>query len=345
MSAILHTGAATFTRRHLTALMLVFSVLAAAPAVAFAQSDPLPSWNDGPVKKSITDFVTRVTTQGSPDFVPEPERIATFDNDGTLWCEMPFYFQMAFAFDRIKAMAPQHPEWKTKEPFRSLLKGDIATAAKAGEKGLLAVVAATHSGMTVPQFDALVGDWIKTARHPRFKRPYNELVYQPMLEVLAYLRANGFKTFIVSGGGMDFMRPWAPAAYGIPPEQIVGSSGVTQFRLNKDGKGELFKTAKVDFIDDGPGKPVGINRNIGRRPIIAFGNSDGDLQMLQYTTSGTGARLGVYVHHDDAVREYAYDRKSQIGKLDKGLDEAPKRGWPVISMKNDWKVIFPFEMQ
>lgn len=332
-------------RNALRSVTLAGAILFATLAAGSAQTDPLPSWNDGAVKKSIIDFVTRVTTQGSPDFVSEPERIATFDNDGTLWCEMPFYFQMAFAFDRIKAMAPQHPEWKTKEPFRSLLKGDIATAAKAGEKGLLAVVAATHSGMTVPQFDALVSDWIKTARHPRFKRRYNELVYQPMLEVLAYLRANGFKTFIVSGGGMDFMRPWAPAAYGIPPEQIVGSSGVTQFRLNKDGKGELFKTAKVDFIDDGPGKPVGINRNIGRRPIIAFGNSDGDLQMLQYTTSGTGARLGVYVHHDDAVREYAYDRKSQIGRLDKGLDEAPKWGWPVISMKNDWKVIFPFEIR
>jgi phosphoglycolate phosphatase-like HAD superfamily hydrolase len=330
-------------RNPLRSLALAGAILFAALAAVSAQTDPLPSWNDGAVKKAITDFVTRVTTQGSPDFVPEAERIATFDNDGTLWVEQPYYFQMAFAFDRLKAMAPQHPEWKTKEPFRSLLKGDVATAAKAGEKGLLAVVAATHSGMTVPQFEVLVSDWIKTARHPRFKRPYNELVYQPMLEVLAYLRANSFKTFIVSGGGMDFMRPWAPAAYGIPPQQIVGSSGVTEFRLNKDGRGELVKTAKVDFIDDGPGKPVGINRNIGRQPIIAFGNSDGDLQMLQYTTSGTGARLGVYVHHDDAVREYAYDRKSRIGKLDKGLDEAPKWGWPVISMKNDWKVIFPFE--
>jgi phosphoglycolate phosphatase-like HAD superfamily hydrolase len=332
-------------RNPLRSLTLAGAILFATLAAVSAQTDPLPSWNDGVVKRAITDFVTRVTTPGSPDFVPEAERIATFDNDGTLWCEMPFYFQMAFAFDRLRAMAPQHPEWKTKEPFRSLLKGDVATAAKAGEKGLLAVVAATHSGMTVPQFEVLVSDWIKTARHPRFKRPYNELVYQPMLEVLAYLRANGFRTFIVSGGGMDFMRPWAPAAYGIPPQQIVGSSGVTQFRLNKDGKGELVKTAKVDFIDDGPGKPVGINRNIGRQPIIAFGNSDGDLQMLQYTTSGTGARLGVYVHHDDAVREYAYDRKSQIGKLDKGLDQAPKWGWQVTSMKNDWKVIFPFEMK
>jgi phosphoglycolate phosphatase-like HAD superfamily hydrolase len=339
------TDGPRLARRCLTVLTFALLVLAAAHGAAVSQTDPLPSWNEGAAKKSITDFVARVTTQGSPDFVPVEERIATFDNDGTLWCEQPFYFQMAFAFDRVREMAPQHPDWKTKEPFRSLLKGDVATAAKAGEKGLLAVVAATHSGMTVPQFDAQVRDWIKTARHPRFKRPYNELIYLPMLEVLTYLRANGFKTFIVSGGGMDFMRPWAPAAYGIPPEQIVGSSGVTQFRLNKEGKGELFKTAKVDFIDDGPGKPVGINRNIGRQPIIAFGNSDGDLQMLQYTSSGSGARLGLFVHHDDAVREYAYDRKSRIGKLDKGLDEAPKWGWPVISMKRDWKAIFPFEKQ
>ncbi|MGE3988923.1 HAD family hydrolase [Pseudorhodoplanes sp.] len=332
-------------RRLAGAIAIAVSFVLAIASPIHAQTDPLPSWNDGAAKKAIIDLVTRTTTQGSADFVPEPERIATFDNDGTLWCEMPFYFQMAFAFDRIKAMAPQHPEWKTKQPFKALLQGDVATAAKAGEKGLLAIVAATHSGMTVPQFEGEVREWIRTARHPRFKRPYNELIYQPMLEVLNYLRANGFKTFIVSGGGMDFMRPWAPAAYGIPPQQIVGSSGVTQFRLNKEGKGELFKTAKVDFIDDGPGKPVGINRNIGRQPIIAFGNSDGDLQMLQYTSSGSGARLGLFVHHDDAVREYAYDRKSQIGKLDKGLNEAPKWGWPIISMKNDWKVIFPFEKQ
>jgi phosphoglycolate phosphatase-like HAD superfamily hydrolase len=327
----------------LKAMMLAGAVLVTALSAVFAQGDPLPSWNESGPKKAIIDLVTRVTTQGSPDFVPEPERIATFDNDGTLWCEQPFYFQMAFAFDRIKEMAPQHPEWKTKQPFAALLKGDVKTAASAGEKGLLAIIMATHSGMTVTEFDAEVRDWIKTARHPRFKRPYNELIYQPMLEVLTYLRANGFKTFILSGGGIDFMRPWAPAAYGIPPEQIVGSSGVVQFRLNKQGKGELFKTAKVDFIDDGPGKPVGIYRNIGRWPIIAFGNSDGDLQMLQYTTSGSGLRLGLYVHHDDAEREYAYDRKSRIGRLDKGLDEAPKWGWQVISMKRDWKVIFPFE--
>jgi len=327
----------------LVSALLIAATMLLAGYPAFAQTDPLPSWNDGAPKKAIIDLVTRVTTQGSPDFVPVDERIATFDNDGTLWCEQPFYFQMAFAFDRIKAMAPQHPEWKTKQPFAALLKGDVATAAKAGEKGLLAIIMATHSGMTVPAFEAEVREWIKTARHPRFKRPYNELIYQPMLEVLNYLRANGFRTFIVSGGGIDFMRPWAPAAYGIPPEQIVGSSGVVQFRLDGQGKGELIKTAKVDFIDDGPGKPVGIYRNIGRWPIIAFGNSDGDLQMLQYTSSGSGARLGLYVHHDDAVREYAYDRKSQIGRLDKGLDEAPKWGWQVISMKRDWKVIFPFE--
>jgi phosphoglycolate phosphatase-like HAD superfamily hydrolase len=327
----------------LVSALLIAATMLLAACPAFAQTDPLPSWNDGAPKKAIIDFVARVTTQGSPDFVPVEERIATFDNDGTLWCEQPFYFQMAFAFDRLKAMAPQHPEWKTKQPFAALLKGDVGTAAKAGEKGLLAVVVATHSGMTVPAFEAEVREWIKTARHPRFKRPYNELIYQPMLEVLNYLRANGFRTFIVSGGGIDFMRPWAPAAYGIPPEQIVGSSGVVQFRLDGQGKGELIKTAKVDFIDDGPGKPVGIYRNIGRWPIIAFGNSDGDLQMLQYTSSGSGARLGLYVHHDDAVREYAYDRKSQIGRLDKGLDEAPKWGWQVISMKRDWKVIFPFE--
>jgi len=327
----------------LVSALLIAATMLLAGYPAFAQTDPLPSWNDGAPKKAIIDLVTRVTTQGSPDFVPVDERIATFDNDGTLWCEQPFYFQMAFAFDRIKAMAPQHPEWKTKQPFAALLKGDVATAAKAGEKGLLAIIMATQSGMTVPAFEAEVREWIKTARHPRFKRPYNELIYQPMLEVLNYLRANGFRTFIVSGGGIDFMRPWAPAAYGIPPEQIVGSSGVVQFRLDGQGKGELIKTAKVDFIDDGPGKPVGIYRNIGRWPIIAFGNSDGDLQMLQYTSSGSGARLGLYVHHDDAVREYAYDRKSQIGRLDKGLDEAPKWGWQVISMKRDWKVIFPFE--
>ncbi|MGB7160621.1 MAG: HAD family hydrolase, partial [Tepidisphaeraceae bacterium] len=316
-----------------------FIVLFLLSGALHAQTDPLPSWNDGPSKKAITAFVAKVTTEGSPDFVKPAERIATFDNDGTLWCEQPMYFQVLFAFDRIKAMAEKGqggqggPEWKDREPYKSVLAGDMKGLAAAGEKGLLEIMGTTHAGMTTEEFSAIVRDWMKTAHHPKYKRPYNQCVYQPMLELLAYLRANGFKTFIVSGGGIDFMRPWAPAAYGIPPEQIVGSSGVVQFRLLKDRKSELFKTAKVDFIDDGPGKPVGIYRNIGRRPIIAFGNSDGDLQMLQYTTSGSGARLGLYVHHDDAEREYAYDRKSQIGKLDKGLDEAPKWGWPVISMK------------
>jgi phosphoglycolate phosphatase-like HAD superfamily hydrolase len=329
-----------FTRRTAIALLGAAGLALSVPA-AHAQSDPLPSWNEGPVKKAIVDFVARVTTPGSPYHVPAEMRIATFDNDGTLWCEQPFYFQMAFAFDRVKAMAPQHPEWKTKQPFKALLEGDVKTAATAGEKGLLAIIGATHSGMTVGEFQNTVLEWARTARHPRFRRPYTELVYQPMLEVLAYLRANGFKTFIVSGGGIDFMRPWVPSVYGIPPEQVVGSSGVVEFRLGKDGKPELFKTAKVEFIDDGPGKPVGINSHIGRWPIIAFGNSDGDLQMLQYVSGGPGARLALYVHHDDAEREYAYDRNSPIGKLDKGLDEAKAKGWPLISMKNDWKVIFP----
>jgi phosphoglycolate phosphatase-like HAD superfamily hydrolase len=323
--------------------LLILTILAfglSSPAVR-AQTDPLPSWNDGAPKKAILDFVARVTREGGMGYVPPDARIATFDNDGTLWCEQPFYFQMAFAFDRIKAMAAKHPDWKRKQPFKALLEGDVKTAATAGEKGLLAVVAATHAGMSTEQFASTVTDWLATARHPRFHRPYTDLVYQPMLEVLAYLRANGFKTFIVSGGGIDFMRPWTEKIYGIPPEQVVGSSGVTKFEMGKDGKPVLMKEAKVDFIDDGPGKPVGIHRFIGRRPIIAFGNSDGDLQMLQYVSAGDGARLALYVHHDDAVREYAYDRNSQIGKLDKGLDEAKAKNWPLISMKNDWKVIFP----
>jgi phosphoglycolate phosphatase-like HAD superfamily hydrolase len=330
-------------RNALRSLTLAGAILFAGQVAAFAQTDPLPSWNDGVPKKAITDFVARVTTQGSPDFVPVEERIATFDNDGTLWTEMPFYFQMAFAFDRIREMAPQHPEWKTKEPFRSLLKGDVATAAKAGEKGLLAIVAATHSGMTVPQFDAQVRDWIKTARHPRFKRPYNELIYQPMLEVLAYLRANGFKTFIVSGGGIEFMRPWAEKIYGIPPEQVVGSSIKTKFEM-RDGRPTLFRLPQINFIDDKTGKPVGINEHIGRRPVAAFGNSDGDLQMLQWTTmSGSGARLGLIVHHTDAEREYAYDRQSHIGKLDKALDAAAINKWTLADMKKDWKRVFAFQ--
>lgn len=334
-------SAAFIVRRVLFALTFAVIFVASPSTEAFAQSDPLPSWNDGPAKKSITDFVARVTQEDGPDFVAVPERIATFDNDGTLWCEQPYYFQLAFAIDRIKAMAPQHPEWKTKQPFKALLEGDKKTLAASGEKGLLPIIAATHSGMTVADFTKAVIDWTVTARHPRFNRPYTELVYQPMLELLAYLRANGFKTFIVSGGGIEFMRPWAEKVYGIPPEQVVGSSGVVKFEIGADGKPQLVKLAKIEFVDDGPGKPVGINRFIGRRPIFAFGNSDGDLQMLQWTVAGTGARFAGLVHHTDAVREYAYDRQSKIGKLDKALDEATVKGWTVVDMKQDWKTVFP----
>lgn len=327
-----------FTRRSLFALSFV--VLGGS---AFAQpppSDPLPSWNDGNAKKSIIDFVTRVTTQGGMDFVPPAERIATFDNDGTLWTEQPVYFQLAFAFDRVKAMAPQHPEWKNQQPFKALLENDKQALAASGEKGLLEVMAATHAGMTTEEFAKAVLDWLATARHPRFNRPYTAMVYQPMLELLVYLRANRFKTFIVSGGGVEFMRPWVEKTYGIPPEQVVGSSGVVKFEIDANGRPQLMKLAKVEFVDDGPGKPVGINRFIGRRPIFAFGNSDGDLQMLQWTVAGAGARFAGIIHHTDAEREYAYDRQSKIGKLDKALDAAPTGGWTVVDMKNDWKDIF-----
>ncbi|MCC8982121.1 haloacid dehalogenase-like hydrolase [Bradyrhizobium sp. 10BB] len=308
---------------------------------ALAQADPLPSWNDGAAKEAIVGFVARVTKQGTADFVPPAERIATFDNDGTLWTEQPFYFQLAFALDRVKAMAPEHPDWKTRQPFKALLEKDTKALAASGEKGLLPIMAATHAGMTTDAFASSVRDWLATARHPRFNRPYDSLVYQPMLELLAYLRANGFKTFVVSGGGVEFMRPWMERVYGIPPEQVVGSSGVVKFQIGADGKPDLMKEAKVEFIDDGPGKPVGINRFIGRRPIFAFGNSDGDLQMLQWTMAGAGARFAGIVHHTDEVREYAYDRKSKIGKLDKALDAAAAGGWTVVDMKQDWKEIFP----
>jgi phosphoglycolate phosphatase-like HAD superfamily hydrolase len=324
------------------ALAFLLSALALTPA--YAQTDPLRSWNDGATKSSIVDFVARVTKEGGADFVPIPERIATFDNDGTLWAEQPVYFQVAFAFDRIRALAPQHPEWKDTEPYKSVLVGDDKALAALDEKSLLEVIAATHAGMTTSEFASIVENWIETARHPpRFVRPYTELVYQPMLELLAYLRANGFKTFIASGGGIEFMRPWVPRVYGIPPEQVVGSSGVVKFEKDGDGKPILVKEPKVEFIDDGPGKPVGINRFIGRRPIFAFGNSDGDQQMLEWTAAGDGARFMGLVHHTDAEREWAYDRASHVGKLDKALDEANARGWTIVDMKNDWKVVFPAE--
>jgi len=328
------------TRRSLLALS---AAVFGSPVVGFAKadaSDPLPSWTNGTAKQAIIAFVARVTTEQGADFAPTAERIASFDNDGTLWAEQPYYFQLAFAFDRIKAMAPQHPEWKDHEPFKALLQNDKAAFESSGETGLLEVVAATHAGMTTDEFTDAVRDWMATARHPRFGRPYNQLTYQPMLELLAYLRANGFKTFIVSGGGVEFMRPWVEKAYGIPPEQVVGSSGVVKFETDATGKPRLIKLTKVEFVDDGPGKPVGINRFIGSRPIFAFGNSDGDLEMLQWTVAGAGPRFAGLVHHTDAEREYAYDRQSKIGKLDKALDAAAAGGWTVVDMKNDWSRIF-----
>lgn len=307
---------------------------------AWPQADPLPSWNDGPAKTAIIDFVTRVTTDGGPDFVPAGERIATFDNDGTLWSEQPLYFQFIFATDRVKALAPQHPEWKTEEPFRSVLAGDMKAALAGGDEAVVKLVMATHAGMTTDEFDKVVADWLATARHPTLKRPYTELIYQPMLEVLAYLRASGFKTYIVSGGGIEFMRSFAERVYGVPPEQVIGSSIKTKFEM-RDGKPIIVKLAEMEFIDDGPGKPVGIEKFIGRRPIAAFGNSDGDLQMLQWTVAGDGLRFALIVHHTDAAREFAYDRKSSIGHLDKALDEAVARGWAVVSIKDDWKTVYP----
>jgi len=302
----------------------------------------LPSWNDGPARQSILDFVRRVTTEGSPDFVPAPERIAVFDNDGTLWAEQPFAFQGLFAIDRVKALETQHPEWKVQEPFASLLKGDMKGGLAGGEHALIELVMATHAGMTTEEFAAVVTEWLATARHPVTRRPYTEMVYQPMLELLAFLRENGFKTFIVSGGGIEFMRVFAEEVYGIPPEQVIGSSIKTKFEL-RDGKPVLARLPEVNFNDDKAGKPVAINQHIGRRPIAAFGNSDGDFEMLQWTTAGTGPRFGLLIHHDDAGREFAYDRPSLIGQLDRGLDEATTRGWTLVSMKSDWKQVFPFE--
>ena len=309
----------------------------------YTGADKLSSWNDGAAKQSILDFVRRVTTEGSPDFVPVPERIATFDNDGTLWCEQPLPVQLYFVLERVRTLAPQHPEWKTTEPFASILKGDLKTALAGGERALLELATATHAGMTTVEFEQIVKDWIATAKHPVYKRPYTECVYQPMVELLAYLRANGFKTYIVSGGGIEFMRPWAEQAYGVPPEQVVGSSIKTKYEM-RDGKPVLMRLPEVDFIDDKDGKPVGINSHIGRRPACAFGNSDGDQQMLEWTQGGGGARLMMLVHHDDAVREFAYGAESHIGTFSDALmAEAKKSGWTVISMKDDWKTIFPPE--
>jgi phosphoglycolate phosphatase-like HAD superfamily hydrolase len=337
------TTLTTLSRRALFAAMLASAVCASHSNSAQAQSDPLPSWNDGAAKAAITAFVARVTSPGAPDFVPVERRIAAFDNDGTLWTEQPFYFQLAFAIDRVRALAPRHAEWKDKEPFASLINGDLEAALAGGEHALLEIVMATHAGMATDEFETIVKDWLATARHPTTGRLYTEMAYEPMLELLAYLRVNGFKTFIVSGGGIEFIRAFAERVYGIPPEQVVGSSGKTDFQIRSNGTPVLMKAPQLEFIDDGPGKPVGINRFVGRRPILAFGNSDGDLQMLQWTAAGSGARLMAIVHHTDAKREYAYDRQSHIGRLDKALDEAQVRGWLVVDMRRDWKTIYPVQ--
>lgn len=323
-------------------LSIAFYILLVLNTGIALATDPLPSWNEDNAKKSIIDFVEKTTDKDSPDFIPESERIATFDNDGTLWAEQPMYVQAFFIFDRIKELAPQHPEWKTQEPFASVLKGDIKAALAGGEHGILEMAMATHAGMSTAEFEAIVKQWITTAKHPMTKKPFTEMVYQPMLEVLTYFRKNGYKTYIVSGGGIEFMRPWTEAVYGVPPEQVVGSSIKTKFVIQPDGKATLMRLPEINFIDDKAGKPVGINEHIGRQPIAAFGNSDGDLQMLQWATSGSGARLAVYIHHTDAKREWAYDHPSSIGELDKGLVEAATNNWTVVDMKNDWKTVFAF---
>jgi hypothetical protein len=306
-----------------------------------AQLDPLPSWNDGDAKQQILAFVRQVTDQASPDYVPPGERIATFDNDGTLWCEQPLYIQLSFAVDRVKAVAPEHADWRTTQPFQAVLEDDHQALAAAGQKGLTELVVATHAGMTTDEFDAIVKDWLAAARHPRFNRPYTDLAYRPMVELLGYLRASGFKTYIVSGGGIEFMRTFAEQVYGVPPEQVIGSNGKMQYEL-RDGVPVMVRLPEIEFFDDNVLKPVAIQKFIGRRPIAAFGNSDGDLQMLQWTAAGPGRRLMLLVDHTDAEREFAY-RVSPLGRLDRALDEAHQRGWTVVSMKDDWSRVFAFE--
>ncbi len=309
-------------------------------AAGSADTDPLPSWNDGATKQGIVNFVGRVTKDGSADFVPDAQRIAVFDNDGTLWCEQPIYVEAQFVVDRVKALAPQHPEWKNKEPFASLLRGDVKGVAASGEAGIAELMVATHSGTTTDAFERTVSDWVGAARHPKTGKLYTEMVYQPMLELLAYLHANAFKTFIVSGGGIEFMRPWTERVYGIPPEQVIGSVGGLKYEV-RNGEPVIVKLSTLVLNDDKEGKPVGIQRHIGRRPIAAFGNSDGDLEMLQWTCAGSGPHLCLFVHHTDADGEWAYDRNSPVGRLDKGLDQASRAGWTVVDMKRDWKQIFP----
>jgi phosphoglycolate phosphatase-like HAD superfamily hydrolase len=319
---------------------IAVAMLALLVAVPCAAQDLLPSWNDGPARKAILEFVAAVTDEKGKDYVDPADRVATFDNDGTLWVEYPMYTQALFAFDRVKELAPQHPEWKTQQPFKGVLEDDMKAVGASGMKGLMEIVMATHSGMTAAEFEQEVSNWLATTKQAKFKRLYTELVYQPQLELLAYLRANGFKTFIVSGGGIAFMRPISEKTYGIPPEQVVGSSVVAEFQV-KDGKPVLVRMPKIDFINDKAGKPVGIYEHIGRRPILAFGNSDSDMQMIEYTMAGEGRRLGLFIHHTDAEREYAYDRKSHVGTLDKALDQADASGWIIVDMKSDWTAVFP----
>jgi len=308
-----------------------------------ASTDPLPSWNEGNVKQSIIGFVKNSIDSTSKGFIPVADRIACFDNDGTLWSEQPMYFQLAFVIDRVKAMAPKHPEWKTTQPFKALLEGDMKTVMAGGEKALMQIVMTTHSGMTTGEFDQAVKEWINTATHPGTKKLYKEMVYQPMLELLDYLRANGYKTYIVSGGGIDFMRPWTQEVYGIPAEQVIGSSVKVKYEI-VDGQPVLMKLPEINSIDDKEGKPVNIHQHIGKQPVFTGGNSDGDYAMLQWTSTGSGyPRFGMIVHHTDSVREYAYDRKSHIGNLEKGLDDAAKYNWMIVDMKTDWKKIYPFE--
>ncbi|MBL4732177.1 MAG: haloacid dehalogenase-like hydrolase [Rhizobiaceae bacterium] len=320
------------------------SILAMSSSAAAMATDLLPSWQDGATKNSIISFVEKVTKSGGPDFIEPADRVAVFDNDGTLWSEQPIYFQLAFALDRVKALAPKHPEWKDTQPFKAVLENDTKALIKSGKRGLMELMMASHVGMSTDQFAEIVDTWITSAIHPKTGKLYSEMVFQPMIELLGYLRENGFMTYIVSGGGIEFMRPWTYRVYGVPPEQVIGSSVKVEYEM-KDGNPVLTRLPEINFIDDKAGKPVGIHYHIGKRPVMAFGNSDGDFEMLEWTTSANGARFGLLVHHDDAKREYAYDRKSHIGQLDRGLDEAPKRGWSITSMKSDWKCIYKYQCQ
>ena len=327
--------------RRPTLALLGLATLLPSAVRAQAGADPLPSWRDGPRKRALLDFVAAVTAEGRPDFVRAPERIAVFDNDGALWVEQPTYTQLLFILDRIRALAPQHPDWQQDPLFRAAIAGDLHASAAGGTAGLLRLAGAAQAGNTPEEFQRIVAEWLATARDHKWNRAYTQLVYQPMLEVLALLRARGFTTFIVSGGGVEFVRAFSEEVYGIPSHQVVGSTFAVH-PGEQDGRVTLTRQPQVDFVDDGPGKPVGIARHIGRRPIAAFGNSDGDFQMLQYTTEGPGKRLGMIVHHDDAEREYAYDRESHVGRLARALDEAPQRGWSIVSMRQDWARIFPW---